>query len=81
MYLDAHKIYHHYVVPSNFYKYKTWHGSTNLMAWQHFQQVMNVEGLTLIVANLVLVRIHLQTGWHGNISTKCEAQVTFHSTT
>ena len=37
------------------------HGSisTNLMAWQHFQQVMNVEELTFIVANLVLVWIHL----------------------
>ena len=29
------------------------------MAWQHFQQVMNVEELTFIVANYVMVRIHL----------------------
>ena len=29
------------------------------MAWQHFQQVVNVEELTFIVANHVLVRIHL----------------------
>ena len=40
----------------------TWHSSisTNPMAWQHFQQVMNVEELTFMVANLVLLRIHLR---------------------
>ena len=37
----------------------TWQMTSYSMAWQHFQQVMNVEELTFIVANDVMVRIHL----------------------